>query len=154
MKKFLTIAMILCAAVVAKADLMLYWTVPADAWDGAQYAALMGKTADGYVQLGYKTEIGSEADTNIGVSNSYVDYLINLYTREDNVWSLVAYSSSVYTFKDLTDSGSTYEDRGAMSEFAANPYSFSGFTAAIPEPTSAMMLLLGLAGLALKRKSV
>lgn len=154
MKKFLMIAMVLCAAVVAKADLMLYWTVPEDAWNGAQYAAIMGKTDSGYVQLGSKVEIGGVADTSIGSSNSYVDYMVSLFTYAGGAWNTLANSSSVYTYNQLVDTGSTYEDLGEMSQFAESPYNFSGFTAAIPEPTSGLMLLLGLGALALKRKRV
>lgn len=152
MKKLLTIAMITLAAFAAKADLYLYWTVPADAWDGAEYAAIMGNTGSGYTQLGYKVAIGDEADTLIGDSTSYVDYIISLFTYADGVWNTVANSSNVYTFSDLVATGSTYENLGSMSQLVDSPASFSGFTATIPEPTSGLMLLIGLAGLALKRK--
>lgn len=63
---------------------------------------------------------------------------------------LVAESSSV-TYEELASSGAIYTSILYTPDPTA--YEFSEFTA-VPEPTSAMMILLGLGALALKRRVI
>ncbi len=143
MKKLLTIAMISLAALAAKADYYLYWTVPADAWNGAMYAELNGVGSGGLVSVGDWIDIGGAGDSYIGDFSAYYVKLYNEACLE------VAISAEAISRDSFV--GYMYQN-GATAQRPADPISFSGFTGVIPEPTSGLMLLLGLAGLALKRK--
>lgn len=142
MKKLLTIAMITLAAVAAKADLYLYWTIDAASASQFEYqtAALVG----GEAILGSMRGSITAADTL--VTDTYVNYWVALY---DSAKNEVARSQEL-TFADI--SSSTWEKADIQSNPGVSPFTFSGFTATIPEPTSGLMLLLGLGALALKRK--
>lgn len=151
MKKLVTIATMMMAAMLVKADTFLYWTVAENAWNGAQYAALMGTTSEGgdYMQIGSKVAVGAAADTLIADSSAYTSFMVNLFTySEANGWQGVATTCMAYTLAALN--AYTYQDLGVMSQRPSTPYSFSGFV--VPEPTSGMMILLGVAALALKRR--
>ncbi|MCR5414075.1 MAG: PEP-CTERM sorting domain-containing protein [Kiritimatiellae bacterium] len=166
MKKLLC-ALSLVATVAAQAatgDYMLYWQVSSDYIQSnastANYASLMA------VIDGTKTSVGS-------IVGSSSEYLTSVSATEAN---LASYSSSTITsfyveFYNYTSAGSTllgtsdsinYDNArtaGYITDFrdsysmmtASSVWSVSGFTA-VPEPTSGLLMLVGLAGLALKRK--
>lgn len=155
MKKFLTIAILCLMAITAKADYTLYWMASpwsADYW-GAQYAALKGydQSSESYVQLA-KTRLDKGTNTQIESPSSYVDFIVSLY-KYDTVdgWVELAVSWDRYTYRELIDGGYAYDTSlGDNTQMAKDPLVFRSFV--IPEPTSGLMLLLGLGALALKRK--
>lgn len=148
MKKLITIAAVMMAAMFAKADTYLYWTVNMDDVTnyGATFARINGIDSNGqYYGIGDYVYIaeGGAGDTSLG-SASYSNYLVTLFDAsfsELAIGTAVNYSSVLSAF--------AYTG-GAMAERPASPYSFSGFV--VPEPTSGLLLLLGMGALALKRR--
>lgn len=148
MKKLLMVAMVAFAAVAAKADTYLYWTVNVGDFTDACVAKISGVHDDGsFISLG-GLFVGGDAYTSIatGTADPYTEYLVKLFDNRNNE---IAYLTTAVNYSD-TLSKFAYQG-GTMSEKPASPYSFSGFTASIPEPTSGLLLLLGLGALALKR---
>ena len=183
MKKFAMIA-VMGLAFAAQADIMLYWSVDvdSDATTGTQtkysegtldyavnafyanhagdstyptqlYATIEAtkKGTDVYTVLD-TISVGSKVDKNItGWDSTYDNYIVRLYNSTD----LVAYSDT-YTYQSLIANDSTYmtDTMGMKATSAQMMNNLSGKYHAAPEPTSALLMLLGLAGLALKRKNV
>lgn len=155
MKKLLTIAILSLVALVAKADYTLYWM--ANPWSasywGADFAALKGGSSDGsytMLEMAYLNE-GANTLINTSTGGSYVDYIVSLYTYNNtDGWVELAVSWDHYSYDDLINSVYAYENKGQETQMAKDPLVFRSFV--IPEPTSGLMLLLGLAALALKRK--
>ena len=151
MKKTLNIAFIILAAFAARAD-YLYWQITPtetesiyDYWSDA-----LVKTADGTT-----LQMASATDGSTGVSWVKLDgyetqsFFIELVNYDEASSSITTVgTSSTYTYAQLSDYIVTSSAFPLPSISAAwmptiNP---------APEPTSAMLLLLGLAGLALRRK--
>lgn len=150
MKKLLTIAMITLAAVAAKADLFLYWTADVSGWDATYDIALYGGH-DADMTSGELIDvigINTSHDANIGSFggvSAYTYYWVALY---DQANTELTRSAEALTYTDIASGTWNSEVPGSKPDSA---YTFTNF-AAIPEPTSALMLLLGLGALALKRK--
>lgn len=144
MKKLLTIVMITLAAVAAKADLYLYWMadVTETEWTATTIRAEI--FADGN-SIDYKASTNWANDTLI--SDSYSSYWVMLYDKATKEY--VAESAHV-SYTDIV--ASTWTGNDPESNPGVSPFTFGGFTSTIPEPTSGLMLLLGLGALALKRK--
>lgn len=144
MRKLILTMILGLAAGIAKADMMLYWTVDPSLKDTYSYAVIYGgsgKNLSDYMALDAVTS-GSAIDTNVSLgsgSSMYENYIVRLFDRNYN------YLSSCYTYADL-----------AANVWATDMLSMKATTAAVfravPEPTSGLLLLLGVAGLALKRK--
>ena len=150
----LILTMIFClAAGIAKADVMLYWTVDPKV-KGYDYAVIYGishdkeNNVDVYKALDAVTA-GSAIDTNVSVSkkeipgtggSEYANYIVRLFNN-----SKVTYESSIYSYNSLA---AHVWATDMLSMKATEAFVFR----AVPEPTSGLLLLLGVAGLALKRK--
>ena len=137
-------------------DWYLYWMVDATGteWlDSFTYAMLKETSTGNYLvdpQYGLDA-IGAEADglttdkydfvlPNEYMSSAY-SFMVELYDESD---IMVAWSRDV-NFEELD--GHYFSGINATG---ANPYVFSAF---VPEPTSGMLFLLGIAALSLRRKS-
>lgn len=147
MKKLITIVMIAFAAVAAKADLVLYWQVANETFNGT-YAVLQG-TTDGssYTSLA-GMKLGTSGVTTVESLilpfSDYSSYIVALLDGDGNT---LAVSEQTYAQSTLK---SYIYDRGTSAQPPASPWQVSAF--AVPEPTSGLLILLGFAGLALKRK--
>lgn len=160
MKKLLTFAFAVAALACANAS-ELWWTVNTETtsdfdWTTAKlFASADGNNFEG-VQLGDewgKEDIADWGNAFTDLTGSEKAFYIELYnsagnrvatsaTSVDDVRGYGAVSAAVLA-------GSVWN--GGMS--TPSPYTFSQFSAnVVPEPTSGLMILLGLAALGLKRK--
>lgn len=168
MKKILLIAAVLCGASVFADDepiefQRLYWQIgngyAADQADaGRLYATVSGEK----IYLGgYKKTPGSATGVLTGtdlVSSgvpTFSNYQTAMYyfelvnTAADN---LVLSTSEGFTYGQLLSAGAFAIDYAGLTTPSVSPTGVFTAYAMIPEPTSGMLLLLGLAGLALKRR--
>lgn len=152
MKKLIVMLFAVSAMSVMAADSYLYWMVNdnAFAWDnarlsdGSSYMTLysaadgssLGKSV-GYVAA-TDMDIGAYALLNGAVGSSF---LVELCAGD----AIVARSGSF----DISALGQ-YITQSILAP-GSSPYAVSGFTA-VPEPTSGLLMLFGLAGLALRRR--
>jgi len=190
MKKIITAALMLCAAVSVHADLALVWNAPE--WDTSALSwwgrvQTVGTATDkggttlgepSYAKIGYFTEnhaVG-EYQAFVGNNNWVADYdnssaaAVSTYAGNSSAGSdsyalmtgknyyyyiavfnssdtLVAYSS---TFQQSDADVKRYIWNDEDWAFPSGAFTGSGY--AVPEPTSGLLVLLGMAGLALRRK--
>ena len=153
------------AAMSAKGvDSYIYWMADASSnatiYDrGVDYAKLIGRDGDGGVQtLGYaamtKTETSLKTADRLPsdkllASQAVTDYenwtfYVELYNGE---WKNG--TSETYSWQELASKDAIYQSTltGGLGKVA-----FTSFTYNAPEPTSGLLVLFGLCGLALKRK--
>lgn len=163
MKKLLTIAALTLAFAGFAEDQYLYWMV-ADNATLPDSTPLTGK---------YSAKISADGGQNW--LNLYSNIGTPLTTGDGKALEFTA-GDSGYAFAGLIDSASTsflvelYQDsvavgraqispaaeyftQGGMSNPLAAPFAVTSF-AAVPEPTSGLLLLLGVAGLVLRRRKM
>lgn len=166
MKTALTL-LVLSLGLSAQADYML-WCVdetPSDAAVSFAYARVVvqgeGVTEGTYLTVagtdgltevvassfpenGYSTE---QVYSNLGDYNSAgYSFAVELYGLEDEMVGKSAYVS----YADMLSNFAVYSN---MSQTGVTPYVYGAFTAT-PEPTSGLLMLLGLGMLALRRKRI
>lgn len=170
MKK-LILSMAMAAAFAAFADdtttyQALYWQVNAEdtaSFGTAAYAVLYASLDGGNVKIAGDGQLvnagavgqtqtvlqGTDATFSWGASDfTTASFFIELLNESEG---LVAQSASV-TYSALLAGGHiATQGAGMPSPTTATPYAFGAY--AVPEPTSGLLMLLGLAGLALRRKS-
>lgn len=163
MKKITMAAAIVCAAAVSHAASVM-WTATASSAYNGQAMYLLTSIADTYSSLDEFT--GSAVDSAF-VQKVGPQYKVSQRTAESD---MITASSSFYLavidsadatkihYVDVTDSMRSYVYEAPASSPGTLSISFasvagSSMTATVaPEPTSGMLLLLGMAGLALRRK--
>lgn len=153
MKKLIAMAAVMMAATFAKAELTLYWQVANYAFNGATYARLYGVESEtethlatmGLTEGAESTTVMSSLANVVAPFSDYSSYIVKLF--DESLSTVVATSDS------YAGSLSSYIYNSGTSEPPpTSPWQVSAF--AVPEPTSGLLLLLGVAGLMLKRKLV
>lgn len=147
------------AAMSAKGDSYLYWMVDASTdpsvgefdaaelyafYDGGKHEFLgASAAADGKTDRNLATGEGSLSGYNIASISGYpeISFLVELYNGDKWV------SQSILSYTDAK--AGIYEH---LAPGGAGAATFTTF--AVPEPTSGLLMLFGLCGLALKRKRV
>lgn len=172
MKKLLTFAFAVAAATMAQAS-YLYWQTSSDAsFNGHEILGynLYVNTGSGFNKitsgiLDADGDAVSPLPTN-GLTGGY-QYIVDVSGYSDShsfYVEMIGYDTAVYsgdgigvigvgettTYADLVSKGSILTAGTALSI----PTAWTGGTASAPEPTSAVLMLIGLAGLALKRRNV
>lgn len=173
MKKLLTIAAAVMLGMVANAA-----SVAWDNGDGDLFGYATGSAADGYAVYFFDTTAMTIAAANSYLSSGDVTTLISAgqeglaadvgwvegeatgYSAGEAITAyLIAFNSddaTTATFAYISDTVDVTLPSSGMSGSAAFDLSSSAtasnWTAVAPEPTSGLLLLLGMAGLALKRK--
>lgn len=146
------------AAMTAKGDSYMYWMVKdAHATTGSLgfetaelYAVQAGQTARGEQDNPISTlaadSTGFSTARSSGISvGDYEGYSFLVELWSDNV--LVSQSSSPMTWAEVASAGAIYSP---LNPGGAGTATFTSFN--VPEPTSGLLMLFGLCGLALKRK--
>ena len=174
MKKLLLIAVLTLASGVFADDQYLYWMLPANyAVDGtpAAYASIgimNNASGENTGYLGLYTDsatgpnyLGTDTyDLSGGVAALYAgvitaDYAGSSFYIEllNDSGEFLGRSEQLLSYSDAAQYLATLGGTGSGSAAGAWGTSTSFTTQAIPEPTSGLLLLLGVAGLALRRKN-
>lgn len=167
MKKFLALLVVSCAMFAAKAAYVKWDIVGAETVEGFGYASLAVYVADAdnYTILksyDYGTTLATQFDSNWEKGDdaqavylsSAADYANQIFVAVifDSEGQQIGYSNTTVSGSEL----SLYvmdDTVGGIPGFNKSPMSF-GVGDVVPEPTSGLMLALGLAMLGLKRKQV
>ena len=139
MRKLILTMILGLAAGIAKADMMLYWTVDPTKTDDYRYAVIYGAKAenlDFYQALDAVTAGSGAIDTNVSVStkeipgtggSEYANYIVRLFNN-----SAVTYESSIYSYNSLA---AHVWAKDILSMKATTAFAFGNFRA-VPEPTA------------------
>ena len=127
----------------------IYWNMDGYAeFTTAQYATLFAAIGDGVDTGADWTQIAENFDgrfkATVGELGGY-SYYVQLFNEANEAIA----ESATLSWQDLLDANAVSE---SMTPAGAGTATFGSFTA-VPEPTSALLMLLGMAGLALKRKN-
>lgn len=143
MMKKIVFLFALVASFAANAS-YLYWQVESTAAEpyGANYAVLHNVDNGALIS---SAEVGAVTPVDVtGISGSFY---IELFNFVDGTATSVA-TSETRSYSELLA-------LGAISDTLLSiPTAWTGGTYSVPEPTSGVLMLLGLAGLALKRRKV
>lgn len=158
-KSVLLVAVIALASAV-RAESYLYWMVDSSSasaydWDYAAIKVVNDGNRVGYLTMDKEKKFYADGANGIGgawaslgsyESNTY-SFIVELYSDE-NGWQ--AQTSSAIAYQALSDGGYLYNSMPS----GGNKLVFGNFTSSAPEPTSGVLMLIGVSVLALRRKSV
>ena len=157
MKKLIILAFaaLFCATTQAA---YLYWQVSdesAQAFTSANYAVLKQSDANGVFHDVQTVEFDAGSAPMMSMEWSEVaehdfsKFYVELYNYDsvNNEWESLAVTQQA-TYDSLVQSGAL------TSSLVSIPTAWTGGTVVVPEPTSALMILLGIAALGLKRRNV
>ena len=165
MKKLMIAAVIVCVAVVSQAASVTWKTTNVKLGDGTSAGS---STAYTFICSIYSaaddTFIGSNSDS----AASFNQYTGSVSGTENNkaYYAILSASSSEYELADSIANTKFYFTTDGAASYTINFTDGSGMTSptggigtwsasswqAVPEPTSGLLLLLGVAGLALRRR--
>lgn len=159
--KHLLFGLVVAAAVAVHAeDSYLYWMVGDTSYE-YDSANLIASTSGSWSWTERANFVGSASSADIAAAKGFGDGIyssIASYSGDSYTYfieliegsKVVAYSTTGLAYKDVSSylSSLTQFDPGASSLWTASSFA----TAPIPEPTSGIMLLLGVAVLALRRR--
>lgn len=178
MKKLMIAAAIVCAAALSHGA-SVYWGGAVATVDGTGALAAGTQAALLYSATAFTGAATEVAGWTVGSAADNGGSLVQLYTMNASDETNWAFSGTYtvdgsvdgyYAVLVLNDAGTlaSYYDIGSISgttgassptdklvnvDWSGSEYLTSGgYTVAVPEPTSGLLLLLGMAGLALKRK--
>ena len=170
MKKLLVFVAAIAMALFAQAS-ELWWTVAdivtvGDTSDVTWDTATLYASANGYNFGGSPIDTISQSDmsdfefwhSNIDDYNSTYSFYVELYKSSEMVgksYATISPAQGATPYSALV-AAKAINNGSIMNPTEATPYSFSSFTTAdvIPEPTSGVLVLLGMMALGLKRKRV
>jgi len=129
---------------------------------GGDYASLSidnYTTANGQMGSGAKKTLASDYTTFAPVrydstkAANFADYFYAM-VLDDNVFISDTFSAQIQTAKDTNLSGTTVATQSAKFQGLGSDGFVAGgwYSTSVPEPTSGLLLILGVAGLALRRK--
>lgn len=165
-----------CGVLLAEGDMYMYWMIDSGStvknWGGAAgsisdieglYAKVAVAGSEGtylslYEQPGISYGGGTVAPVTDVFGESWPifanlgDYAGNTFFLE--LWTAAEGGTKEYTSESISYAAASQYFAQMKNNMAAPPeaYGFKTFTA-VPEPTSGLLLLLGVAGLALRRKN-
>ena len=111
-----------------------------------QYQSYSTRGGANYATANANNVVGNPRSFDVGNADSYAGVLVVVDTKNDT------YNASEWTLTSRSETaGASTAGTKSMSRANFANQSFGQFSA-VPEPTSGLLLLLGMAGLALKRK--